>query len=57
MSQITNYYEDFAIINSLTTNNYNFYETSFIELVGDIILDTIYNNSTEYGLLVTKIMS
>ena len=54
LSQITNYY-DFAIINSLTTNNYNFYETShYRELVGDIILDTIYNNSTEYGLLVTK---
>ena len=55
--KITNYY-DFSGLNDITTNNYNYYETShYRPLVGDMMLDVMFNkpHSTKenFGIYVT----
>lgn len=57
LAKITNYY-DFSGLNSITTNNYNYYETShYRPLVGDIMLNRIFNTppntQTDFGIYVT----
>lgn len=54
---VTNYY-DFSGLNNITTNNYNYYETShYRPLVGDMMLDIMFNkpHSTKesFGIYVT----
>ena len=55
--KITNYY-DFSGLNYITTNNYYYYETShYRPIVGDIILNRIFNTpsnaATDFGIYVT----
>ncbi len=59
LSRITDFY-DFSGLNSITTNNYYYYETSHYRLkVGALILARIFNDSSvkvpdDFGVLVTK---
>ncbi len=58
LSRITDFY-DFSGLNSITTNNYYYYETSHYRLkVGALILARIFNDSSvkvpdDFGVLVT----
>ena len=58
LSKLTNFY-DFSGLNSITTNNYYFYETShYRTLVGDMILDRIFHTPAKlpdnFGIFVTE---
>jgi hypothetical protein len=59
LAAITDYY-DFSGLNSITTNNYYYYETShFRPLVGDMMLYTMIGSPrvevpSDFGVLVTK---
>jgi hypothetical protein len=51
LSNITEYY-NFSGINNITANNSNYFETSHYKIeVGDIIINTIFNNATDEKLL------
>ena len=51
LAEITDYY-NFSGINDITTNNDNYLETSHYKLkVGDLMIDTIFNNKTGSSLL------
>lgn len=56
--EITDYY-DFSGLNKITTNNYNYYETShYRPLVGDLIVERIFHEPkdkvTDFGVYVTR---
>lgn len=57
LSQLT-VYIDFSGINTVTVNNYNYYETShFRPFIGDKMIDVIFNEATHnqpFGMLVNK---
>lgn len=57
LAEITDYY-DFSGINSITTNNINYYETSHYRVnIGDLIVYRIFKNITpdpEFGVYVTR---
>lgn len=57
LANITSYY-DFSGKNEITTNNYNYYETShYRPLVGDLIIDRLFHGASEkvgFGVYVTK---
>lgn len=57
LAGVTNYY-DFSGLNQITTNNYNYYETShYRPLVGDLIIRRIFetpsNSESPFGVYVT----
>jgi hypothetical protein len=61
LSDITEYY-NFSGVNDVTTDNSLYWETSHYKMeVGDMIIDTIFNNKTDeqlheqgFGYYVTK---
>ncbi len=59
LASITDYY-DFSGLNSVTTNNYNYYETlHYRQLVGDMMLKFMFSSDrsgvpSDFGFLVTK---
>ena len=58
LAKLTNFY-DFSGLNTITTNNYYFYETShYRTIVGDLILDRLLELSSkvpdDFGILVTQ---
>ena len=55
LAQVTDYY-DFSGLNEITTNNYYYYETShYRPLVGDMIVNRLFNKGNEnFGVYVTK---
>lgn len=54
LSKVTEFY-DFSGLNNITINNYFYYETShYRTIVGNMIIDTIFNNSKNFGILVSK---
>jgi len=51
LSEITDYY-NFSGINDITANNDNYLEASHYKAkVGNLIIDTIFNNKTDKNLL------
>jgi hypothetical protein len=59
LSEVTDYF-DFSGINSITSNNYYYYETSHYRyVVADMILARIFNDPpvslpSDFGVLVTR---
>lgn len=54
LATITDYY-DFAYLNTITTNNYYYFETShYRNVVGDFIIKSINSKDNDFGKYITK---
>ena len=54
LAKLTNYY-DFSGLNEITTNNFNYYETShYRPFIGDLMIKRLFSDRIEnFGVLIT----